>query len=367
MKAKERTHRFTTPSGIQVSIINRGARGWFLNHKAPWMQKPARPLLSKGNRDAAVRAAIEVVEELYRKHATGTTPTVLSVASELIAHKEREGRAKDYRRKIREHLKNYIAPELGADTSVGDITPKQLLAFKHKLGASDLDHETCNRILTSLRQILKHAEEAGYIVSPALPRNFRTPSWKSRERWQILEPAEIAKLLKLAPHDIRPILGYVANTGLRIGSALATEHAWIDFSSHVVKYPASSMKGRQPHVVELNRAAEAFLREAIDRGGAKPFDFSYWFVLDRWLELRKAFGRPTLRIHDLRHSFVSNQLAAGTPIHVVKDMAAHRSLAVTALYAHSSDEARRAAAKRVEIAVGAAPEGEATPAGPTIH
>ena len=34
-------------------------------------------------------------------------------------------------------------------------------------------------------------------------------------------------------------------------------------------------------------------------------------------------------------------------------MAAHRSLAVTALYAHHTDEARRAAAQRVQISVGA--------------
>jgi hypothetical protein len=36
---------------------------------------------------------------------------------------------------------------------------------------------------------------------------------------------------------------------------------------------------------------------------------------------------------------------------VVRDMAAHRSLSVTALYAHSTDEARRAASQRVQIAV----------------
>lgn len=367
MKAREHTHRFTTPSGIAVSIVNRGTRGWFLNHKAPWMNRPARPLVSKGGRESAVKAAIELVEGLYRRHVAGATPSVIAVAAELIASKEREGRAKDYRRKIQEHLKGYIAPALGADTPVGDLTSKQLLAFKHSLGASDLDRETCNRILTSLRQILKYAEDpAGYIDAPALPRNFRTPPWKSRERWQILAPAQIGELLRLAPLEVRPVLGYVANTGLRIGSALATQARWVDFRERVVRYPASAMKGRQPHVVELNAAAEAFLREAMARSGANPFPFpfSYWFLLDRWVALREAVGRPTLRIHDLRHSFVSNQLAAGTPIHVVKDMAAHRSLAVTALYAHSSDEARRAAANRVEIEVGS--DGD-EPAASTVH
>ena len=113
------------------------------------------------------------------------------------------------------------------------------------------------------------------------------------------------------------------------------------------------MKGRRAHTVELNEVAFEFLRQACassdasrrpnDDTPAKPFPFSYWYVAKRWPAIRDAAGFPGLRIHDLRHSSVSNQLAAGTPIHVVRDMAAHRSLAVTALYAHHTDEARRAA------------------------
>ncbi len=349
-KRKDVPFHFRTPSGIRVSIVDRGPRGWFHNHKPPWADRSIRHLITKGSRDEAVRLASAELEELYRQNAAGPTPTLIRVASELIVHKEREGRAKDYRRKVEEHMRGYIAPALGADTLLGTLTSKQLLAFKHGLASSDLDPESCNRILTTLRQILKYAEDpAGYITAPSLPRNFRTPHWKTRERWQILPPSEIAKMLKEAPDDVRPILGYIANTGLRIGSALATEASWIDFERRQVRYPASAMKGRHAHVVELNIAAAAFLKTALLTSPEKPFDFSYWFVLDRWVVLRKQLGRPTLRIHDLRHSFVSNQLAAGTPVHVVKDMAAHRSLAVTALYAHSSDEARRAAADRLEI------------------
>jgi hypothetical protein len=56
-----------------------------------------------------------------------------------------------------------------------------------------------------------------------------------------------------------------------------------------------------------------------------------------------------MRIHDLRHSFVSNQLDAGTPINLVRDLAGHASIATTQLYAHSSDEARRAPMDRVQV------------------
>ena len=158
-------------------------------------------------------------------------------------------------------------------------------------------------------------------------------------------------MLEAAPDEVRACLGFIANTGVRVGTALATERSWIDLRRGFVHYPATAMKGRYAHTVELNPAADQCLREALRDSPGQPFPFSYWFLLKRWLVVREAAGHPTLRLHDLRHSFVSNQLGAGTPIHVVRDMAAHRSLSVTALYAHSTDEARRAASQRVQIAV----------------
>jgi hypothetical protein len=139
---------------------------------------------------------------------------------------------------------------------------------------------------------------------------------------------------------------------LRIDPELQTEASFIDLRNGPVHYPASAMKGRRAHTVELNDAAAAFLGEALEASNGNPFPFSYWFVARRWVAIRDGAGFPGVRIHDLRHSFVNNQLAAGTPIHVVRDMAAHRSLTVTALYAHHTDEARRAAADRVQITVG---------------
>jgi len=360
-KRSKTTVRLVTPSGVSFSIEDRGARGWFLDHKAPW-GKRIRTLVTRGSRDEAVREAISIIEELYVKWRRGTTPTLARVAAELIVAKQRAGRAKDYVRKIDEHLRSFILPHFGKDTQVADITSKDVLAFKHALGASDLHPKTCNYILTSYRQIMKFAEDpAGYVAAPPLPRNFPIASWHAQEAWQILSPDDIAVLLAAAPVEIRALLGYMANTGVRIGTALATEVSWIDFNANVVRYPASAMKGRYSHTVELNTMAAAFLNEALATSPDKPFPYSYWYVLKRWMPLRKAVGRPALRLHDLRHSFVSNQLSAGTPVHVVQQLAAHRSLAVTALYSHATDEARRAAASRVQIGVKGGPFSRAMP------
>jgi len=112
---------------------------------------------------------------------------------------------------------------------------------------------------------------------------------------------------------------------------------------------ASVMKARKPHTAELNQAAEQSLRVALAASPGEPFPFSYWYAYKRWCEGWAAAEYPTLRIHDLRHSFVSNQLDAGTPIHVVRDLAGHASIATTQLYAHSTNEARRAAMNRVQV------------------
>ncbi len=150
--------------------------------------------------------------------------------------------------------------------------------------------------------------------------------------------------------NFTPVLGYIANTGLRVSTALQMKPEWIDLGNALVHYPPRTMKAKRKHVVELNDAAKAWLSVALNASPERPFPYTYWQLIRRWHTARVAAGFPTLRIHDLRHSFVSNQLDAGSPIHVVRDMAAHGSLAVTALYAHSTDEARQKAAKRVQVA-----------------
>ena len=164
-----------------------------------------------------------------------------------------------------------------------------------------------------------------------------------------LDPSKVADLVAHLPSEVRPLFSYVANTGVRIGPALSPKSDWIDWDRLCVRYPASVMKARRPHTAELNRAAEQSLRVALAASSAKPFPFSYWYAYKRWCEGRVAADYPTLRIHDLRHSFVSNQLDAGTPINVVRDLAGHASIMTTQLYAHSTNEARRAAMDRVQV------------------
>ena len=287
-----------------------------------------RECVGRGGREEATRRAIERIAELERPGVAVDSPSLARVGAELIVAKDKAGHAAGYVSAIEGHLRNFALPHYGLDTRITDVAADEHRRFKHVLGDGDIDLRTCNRVLTTLRQLFLFGEEKGYCGAHPMPKNFREDPQTMVERWRILSPEQIGTLLAHAGADHQPLLAFVANTGLRIGTALQTEAAWIDWRGRLVNYPASSMKGRRAHTVELNEAAFAFLRQASTAAAAsrrsvsdgddkpvRPFPFSYWYLAKRWPAIRDAAGFPGLRIHDLRHRFVSNQLAAGTPIH----------------------------------------------------
>ncbi len=83
---------------------------------------------------------------------------------------------------------------------------------------------------------------------------------------------------------------------------------------------------------------------------SKGTPFSPRNVLRHFKKIVARAGLPeTTRVHDLRHTFVSYQLAAGTPASDVQKIAGHASFSTTVdIYGHLMDGAHRESAKRME-------------------
>ncbi|PHS05880.1 MAG: integrase [Blastopirellula sp.] len=62
-----------------------------------------------------------------------------------------------------------------------------------------------------------------------------------------------------------------------------------------------------------------------------------------WRKVRKKWEMPTIRIHDLRHSFASIGVANGTSLPVIGAILGHREVSTTQRYAHLADNPVRAA------------------------
>ena len=110
-----------------------------------------------------------------------------------------------------------------------------------------------------------------------------------------------------------------------------------------------TLKGKRartvPLVAELVPIVDAWARgkEAGDwlfeapRGG--PLGESNWKRSVAWSAATKAIGRPTLRVHDLRHTCASLWLGAGADPKVVQRILGHASAAMTMdLYGHLIDQ-----------------------------
>ncbi len=330
----------------------------YIDFTPPGGARVRRPL-GRGDRAEAEAAAVAFVTKWARDQVAVRSDSLEVVAARMILRKrDIEKRAPGYVSAIEGHFKNHIFTRLDGRRPIGTFDRAELTAFRADLAtvvaAEFINVKTANRVLTTLRQALKFAEREYEVALPALPPNFREQA-DGEETWKHLEPEAIATLLAKLPDDVRPLFGLVANTGLRIGTALATERAWLDLGRKIIRYPARVMKGRRIHEIELNAEAINAVETAIALVPSDTehlFPYSYWYAYDRWVEVCRALEIEA-RIHDVRHSFVSNLLAADVPIHVVQRLAGHTDIRTTQRYAHHTDAARRQAVDKVQIKVAA--------------
>jgi integrase len=65
--------------------------------------------------------------------------------------------------------------------------------------------------------------------------------------------------------------------------------------------------------------------------------------------LRTRAGLPGIRLHDLRHTMVTQLLDLGAPPHLVQAIARHADVDITLkIYAHTNLDAMRAGLKRLD-------------------
>ncbi|CUR55491.1 Putative integrase (fragment) [metagenome] len=85
---------------------------------------------------------------------------------------------------------------------------------------------------------------------------------------------------------------------------------------------------------------------AAPQGG--PLNGANWKRAVRWSAATRAIGKPTLRVHDLRHTAASIWLAAGADPKVIQRVLGHASAAMTMdLYGHLIDDNLWHAAARI--------------------
>ena len=188
---------------------------------------------------------------------------------------------------------------------------------------------------------------------------------EGRERY--LEPKEIARLMKaLVNHEDREAANAVMLallTGARRAEILRATWDQFDLDKGTWTKPSAHTKQKRPHRVPLSREALHLLTKMRGDGAERhlfPGRINPGGRVDirrPWEQVCMAAGlanlgtdgriKPTIRFHDLRHSYASMLVGSGLSLPIIGKLLGHTQAQTTLRYAHLADDPLREATERV--------------------
>jgi integrase len=201
--------------------------------------------------------------------------------------------------------------------------------------ADGVANATVNRTLEVVRAILRKAVHEWEWLERA-PAIRMLPEPKHRTRWLTQEEAE--RLLSELPDHLAEMARFALATGLRRANVTGLEWSQVDLARRVAWIHPDQAKARKAIAVPLNAGALWVLRRQM--GTHERFVFTYRgrpvkeVNTKAWKQALKRAGIADFRWHDLRHTWASWHIQAGTPLHALQELGGWESADMVRRYAH---------------------------------
>ena len=295
--------------------------------------KGVRVRQSAGTADRAEAERFEarLKNDLWNQQRLDKKPSRIwqdAVANWMVAKQSK--RSFDYDLMKLEWLEPYFN-----DKPLEEITTSLIEQTLDKRGVSDA---TRNRYVAVVRGVLKRAHHLGWIASvPVIEKRKEhpaTPRFLTSEEAQTL----IEKLSTPRRQHLADMATFALATGMRESNVTGLLWKNVNIEQKYVFVEAERYKGKRTFRAPLNEVAINVLKSRV---GLHPTHvFSY-----RGKPVKKAnregfktakteAGLPWLRWHDLRHTWASWHVMAGTPLAVLKELGGWSDLTMVMRYAH---------------------------------
>lgn len=236
-----------------------------------------------------------------------------------------------------------LAEFLNQDKSkqlIAEVTNEDIEDFKNILKARRYTGKSISRKINSIKAFFRYLNSQGMIGdNPAEivshPKYDQAPP-------RILSKTEYRALRDACRGDARmsAVVEMLLQTGMRISELAALQIEDIDFDRNVVTIrPQNSRSGRR---VPLNAAAKQSIMDYLTirprarektlflTKTCRPFLVrNIRTAIDRYFRLA---GIKDAKVNDLRHTFIVEQLKAGTPLVYISQLVGHKRITTTEKY-----------------------------------
>lgn len=222
-----------------------------------------------------------------------------------------------------------------------ELTEDAIATYKSARVREGVLPGTVNNELNILTTIVRFAIRRGYPA--AAPKWQRFPrAAKGRARaWTTEEVTKILAATREAAPEIRPLLVFMLNTGVRKGEALACEWSWIDHEAGLLRIPVTASfqpKDKEAREVPLGKAALAALDEQVGKNDRWVFPNSLGgrFVRFPFVKLCRTLDAAQVKghVHMTRHTYASHFLRACPDMPLLARILGHSTTYMTELYSH---------------------------------
>lgn len=283
--------------------------------------------------------------------------------------------------KYQEHIEQHLNPLIG-DVRLDKLTIPQIQkAYNHLLRVRGLSPKSVKNIHGVLHGALEQAKVNGYLrINPSdgvvLPR-VEKPILKT------MDSQDVTAFLQAIRGDFYEYPLFVSLfTGLREGELLGLTWDCVDFehgsllinkqhgrTRYETEFHFSELKTGHSRtltpanavmeVLQMQKQRQTDWAEMAGAAWDNPENLVFTNELGRYINnktlymnfkrIAKNLGMPTMRLHDLRHTFAVNSLQAGDDIKTVQENLGHTTASFTlATYAHATPGMKRESAKRMD-------------------
>lgn len=316
---------------------------WWVDFRTPSGQR-IRRTTGTADKKSAQEYHDRLKAECWRaeKMGEGYQRTLNEAALQML--KLSEGQS-DYDTKVR-HIR-YWRDTLGGETPLRSLSAGGIMQAlpTHTTHANrkptPLSAASKNRYLSTIRRLLNLSVEWGWIASAPKLGRFKEP--KQRVRWEP-RPVISALISAMRLPWMRDVCLVAVATGMREDELLGLLPTDVDLARSTAWVRAENAKSGYARAVPLNADAMAILERRLKtaiihvferppRQSDAPRRISQTDARD-FKRACEAAGIEDFRFHDLRHTWASWHVQAGTPLMVLKELGGWETVEMVQKYAH---------------------------------